>query len=179
MTRKEAIALLSEFRGPLGPFQEPADLDLRQEAWASLAGVGEIDAMLDLAVHPPEQSELGQNTPADFEYEISRALSLLGARHPEALLNRAGPLIDDPTARRTIIEVIGAVGVREGLFWLAPLVGSTRLSEEDATRLACAIGEIGGPNAEGLLKRLQAQTPAEHGRVLDEIENAMQYLRAR
>ncbi|HLY02205.1 MAG TPA: hypothetical protein VKR56_06865 [Candidatus Cybelea sp.] len=178
MTRAEAIAVLSEGLAPLGPFQEPTDPDTRQTAWAASAGEDAIDAMLDLLVHPPPPGAFPHSTKDRFEYEISHVLSLLAPRYPEALLRRAGPLLRHPLARATIIEVLGALGNSAGLDWLAPLVSVDDLSEEEAARLACAIGEIGGSTAAAMLQRLRARTPHNQTRVLDEIEIAMAALSA-
>ena len=61
MTREEAIAELLKPHQPLGPFQDPADPDERQETWARSAGPDVLDAMLDLAIHPPGAGQTGRH----------------------------------------------------------------------------------------------------------------------
>jgi len=143
------------------------------------AGPGIVDDLVELAIHPPRQSELGRIPPDEFEYALSRVLALIGARDAAGVLQRVGPLIGIPAARPTIIEVIGAIGAQEGLAWIAPLVQAPGLTEEEATRLACAIGEINGPQAHALLELLRMHTPAGHRRAIAEIEIALELLRAR
>jgi hypothetical protein len=179
MTRTEALRAIVDFAGPLGPFQEPDERDRREEAWVVDAGAGAVDQILELAINPPLANALGAVAPADFEYELSRILTLIGIRAPSAFLAKVGPLIDDTSARRTIIEVIGSLGLQEGLPWLKPLVQDPALAEEDAIRLACALGEIGCAAALVLLDQLEAATPPDRKRVLDEIDIAREAARRR
>ena len=167
MTRTEALRAIADFTGPVGPFQDPDERDRREEAWA--ADVGAVEQILDLVIRPPTASELGRLAAEDFEYEISRILTMIGARAPAAFIARVGPLLNDASARRTIIEVIGSLGLEEGLPWLNSLIEDRGLSEDDAVRLACALGEIGGRAARELLDRLEGATHPVRTRVLDEI----------
>jgi hypothetical protein len=171
MTRTETLNAILDFAGPLGPFQEPDDLDRREEAWAASADAPTLEQVLDLVVHPPSRGELGTMAPEVFEFELSRILTMIGSRSPSSFLARVSPLLADTRARPTIIEVIGSLGVEEGLSCLGPLIEDEErgLAPEDATRLACALGEIGGARSLTLLDRLEATTPAERRRVLDEI----------
>jgi hypothetical protein len=176
--RQGTLDSMLGFLGPLGPFGDAEKRDRRLEIWAKDFGLGVLDDLLDLAVHPPSASSLGRIMPDEFEYTLSRVLSLIGAQDSVAFLQRAAPLIRLSAARPTIIEVIGAIGAQEGLPWLIPLVEASGLSEDEETRLACAIGEIGGPQAGALLERLRARTPPGHRRTLEEIEIASESLRA-
>jgi hypothetical protein len=178
VSRHEALLALARLREPLGPLREPADAEAREHVWADAAGEAAIDALLDLLVQPPNTEELDGIAPAALEYEISRALTLLGTRHPKALRVRAGALIDHPCARPTLIEVLGALGGSAGLALLRPLVRDKSLSEEEAMRLACALGEIGDADAETLLAALRAHPRAANARVRDEIETAVSQMRA-
>lgn len=169
MTRTEAFHAILELAGPLGPFQEPAERDLREEAWAASADSDAVEQILDLVVHPPLVGELHGIAPEAFEYEVSRVLTMIGSRAGSSFFARVGPLLAAAPARPTIIEVIGSLGFEEGLSWLGPLIEDRRLTEEEALRLACSLGEIGGAQALTLLDRLEATTPVERGRVLEEI----------
>lgn len=177
MTRTEALQAITEFAGPLGPFQEPDERDRREEAWAAGAEADAVEQILDLVIHPPPASELRGIAPEDFEYELSRVLTMIGSRAPSTFLARVSTLLDDTNARRTIIEVIGSLGLEEGLSWLGPLTEDRGLAQEDAIRLACALGEIGGATASTWLDRLQAATPVDRTRVLEEIEVAKEGIR--
>jgi hypothetical protein len=144
-------------------------VDRREEIWAADIGAGAVEQILDLIIRPPLPAELRGITPEDFEYELSRILTMIGARSPTTLLARIGPLLSQTIARGTIIEVIGSLGIEEGLGWLKPLIDDCSLTEDDAIRLACALGEIGGSAASALLNRFEAATGQERTRVLDEI----------
>jgi hypothetical protein len=172
MTRQEAIAYLVSTRLPLGPFDSPEEREAQEETWASAAGEAVIDVMLDLAANPPAPEELGHLTPEDLESEVSRVLWLIGRRQPGAMLRRVASMIEHPTARATIIEVVGALGEQQGLELLAPLVERERLTEEEATRLACALGDIGGDESKALLTRLSTQPSTRLERVRHEIDVA-------
>jgi hypothetical protein len=177
VSRHDALLALARMREPLGPLREPADAEAYEQAWADAAGEAAIDAMLDLLVRPPSAEELDGVAPDAFEYEISRALTLLGTRHPQALRARGGALIDHSGVRPTLIEVIGALGDGAGLALLRPLVRDESLSEEEVLRLACALGEIGEADAETLLVALRAHPRAANPRVRDEIETAASQMR--
>ncbi|WP_146654442.1 hypothetical protein [Labilithrix luteola] len=76
--------------------------------------------------------------------------------------------MNEPNAQATLVEVIGALGLNEGLVWLEPLVDRS-LDEDVALSLAGAFGEIGGPDAMTLLARLEAATPPSLDAVHEEI----------
>jgi hypothetical protein len=177
MTRTEALHAILDFAGPLGPFQEPDEQEQREEAWAASADADAVGQILDLIIHPPSERELRRVAPEAFEFEVSRVLTMIGARAPSSFLAVVGPLLNDMHARRTIIEVIGSLELEEGLSWLRPLVEDRGLAEEEAIRLACALGEIGGAAATALLDQLEAATPAERTPVLDEISIAREAVR--
>ena len=179
MTREEAIAELLSTHQPLGPFREPTDADERQEAWVRSAGLDVMDAMLELASHPAELGQTGRLSPAEFEFDVARMLSLLGARHPEEFLSRAALLLRDPVARPTLIDALGMMNSRGGMRLLASLI-SADLTEEEGVRLASALGELRQLGAEEtleLLQKLRARTPESRIAVIDEIEIAMQLAR--
>jgi hypothetical protein len=179
MVKQDILFRLIGFLGPLGPLEEVSDREQLEEAWAMAADSDAVESLLDLTIHPPQPDELGRVTTAEFETELSHVLGLIGARDPENFIARVGPLLRIPTARPTIIEIIGATGAPEGLAWIAPLVDASDLTDDEATRLACSIGEIGGAGAEALLERLRARTPADRLRTIEEIEIAQGALRLR
>jgi hypothetical protein len=72
--------------------------------------------------------------------------------------------------------VIGALGDPAGTALLAPLADERSLSEEEATRLAGAIGELGGEAAEAILERLEVHPRASAPRVAEEIRTARESL---
>jgi hypothetical protein len=179
MTREEAIAELLKPHQPLGPFQDPADPDERQEAWARNAGLDVLDAMIDLAVHPPGAARTGGLSPQAFEFELARVLSLVGAQHERVFLGRAQQLLRDPTARATIIDALALMETQQSRALLIPLVKAPDLTEEEAIRLADTFGEMGGPAAVKLLEGLRSRTPKGWAGALREIEIAMRYARPR
>lgn len=179
MARQQTLARILGLFEPLGPLGDADERDKRHENWVIAAGTPLLDDLLGLIANPPERNALGRVPPGDFEYAISHTLSLIGAKDPARFLARVGPLLQIPELRPTLIEVIGTLGSSEGLALISPLIEQPALSEEEAVRLACAIGEIGGPTADGLLDALASHTPRDRRRVLEEIEIAQEHLRSR
>lgn len=168
MSRQEVLRVALEFAGPLGPFVELEDRERRELVWAAAADAEKVDALLGLLTQPPSVDELAGIEPIDFRFELSHLLELVGRRDPHALLQRVGPLLGEPNAQAELVEVVGALGLQEGLAWLGPLVERS-LDEHVALSLACAFGEIGGPLAMELLGRLEASTPRSLVAVHEEI----------
>ncbi|MFT3771448.1 MAG: hypothetical protein QM820_39035 [Minicystis sp.] len=137
-----------------------------------------IDAALDVILHPPEHAELTPATREDVEIELRQMIELFAAPDPEPVVEALGPWLKDRRARPILVETIGALGALEGLRWLAPLVGDASLEEDEAVRLACALGEIGGPEAESLLERMSASPQAEWPSVRREIDIALGSIRS-
>jgi hypothetical protein len=169
MTRDEAIAVLLEPFRPLGPFEEPEEPDARQEAWARAAGPDALEAMLDLAAHPPVPGQTGSLSPTAFAFEVARVLALLGARDAPEFLAQTEPLLGDPRARPTLIDALSLMATGESLALLVPLVDAEDLTEQDAIRLADTFGEMAATH---LLDKLQARIPPHWTQALREIEIA-------
>jgi hypothetical protein len=172
MASQNTLAAVLASLAPLGPNEEPDEREKRTALWLAAAGAGVVDDLVELAAHPPPQSALGRVELDRFEFQISKLLALAGSRDPTAFLPRVGPHLAGSAARRTLVEVIGAIGSADGLKWLAPLVETNDLSEDEATRLACAIGEIGGPKGAKLLDRLEARLSPRDERARNEIRIA-------
>ncbi len=172
MTEEQALRALASLGEPLGPLRTPADAEGSDRAWAAAAGSDAIDAFLDLLARPP--SRLAGRSPDSFEYEVSRGLTLLGSIHPQALLDCASERLGDPRLRPTLIEVLGTLPHERSLALLARLAEPGQdLSEEEAVRLACALGEIGGRRARRLLETLRGHPAGSRPRVIAEIEVAI------
>jgi hypothetical protein len=174
MARQQVIDSLVDMLGPLGPFVDLAQREAEEAAWAAHAA---RDAMvmielLDLARDPATADELGRISEASFQAQLAHVLALAGASAPMTVLDGVGPLTQDPRARATAIEVIGAIGQPEGLRWLGPLVDTAGLSDDEATSLACALGEIGTSEAAALLDTLRERTPHDRASVHREIRIA-------
>ena len=176
MTREAALAAIAHLEAPLGPLCTPEEAEADEHAWAEAQDEGMLDALLDLAAHPPSPAERGALDPEQFEYGLSRVLTLLGLRRPGGLRARAAALLDRPPARATLIEVIGAMRDPAGASLLAPLADEPDLSEEEAVRLACALGEIGGEAAAASLRRLESHPGSAAPRAAREIEIAWESL---
>ena len=175
MTRQDVIAALLDMLRPLGPMGDLETREQEEAAWATqAAGDGSaIAALVDLASNPPTGEERGRAAEETLQAQVAHVLALVGARAPEAVLDRVGPLATHEQARATAIEVIGAIGEPAGLRWLAPLVDAGDLSDDEATWLASSLGDIGTPEARTLLERLGAQTPPERASVIREIQIAL------
>lgn len=173
MTRQQVIGSLLGMLGPLGPFGDPEQREEEEAAWAAHAASDPavMIELLDLARNPATADERGRISEASFQSQLAHILALAGARAPTTVIDGVGPLTQDHHARATAIEVIGAIGDPAGLPWLDPLV-DVGLSDDEATSLACALGEIGTAEAEELLERLRKRTPRDRAAVHREIEIA-------
>lgn len=174
MTRQQVIESLVRLLGPLGPFGDPEQREEEEAAWAAHAASEPtvMIALLDLARNPATPEERGRISEASFQSQLAHILSLAGARAPDTVLDGVGPLTQDPRARATAIEVIGAIGEPSGLRWLGPLADAIGLSDDETTSLACALGEIGTGEAAALLDRLRTSTPPDKASVHREIQIA-------
>jgi HEAT repeat protein len=174
MTRRQVIDSLLGMLGPLGPFGDLAQREAEEAAWAARAA-GDPAVMaeiLDLARHPATANERGRISEASFQSQLAHVLALAGAGDPATVLDGLGQLTQDARARAIAIEAIGAIGEPAGLRWLAPLVDARDLSDEEATSLACAFGDIGTAEAGALLERLRNSMPLDRSTVHREIQIA-------
>ena len=174
MMRSEIITALVRMLCPLGPGGNPEQREAEEAAWATRAAADTrtMSELLELARNPPTTAERGRITEEAFQAQLAHVLAVAGAHAPAAALEQLGPLTQDPRARATAIEVIGAIGDPAGLRWLAPSVDAGDLSDEEATWLASSLGDIGSAEALRLLDRLAARTAGERASVHREIQIA-------
>jgi HEAT repeat protein len=174
MTRQEIIAVLVRMLRPLGPDGDPAHREEEEVAWATIAaGDSEILVeLLDLMRYPATENERGRVSEEAFQGQLVHVLSLAGASAPEPVVDRVGALTQDLRARATAIEILGAIGDPAGLRWLEPLIDGGDLSDDEATWLACALGDIGTAKAATLLERLSTRMPRDRASVHREIQIA-------
>lgn len=178
--RSDIVHALVAMLGPLGPFTEPSERDAEEEAWAARAAAdpSAIAGLIELVRDPPSAGELGRVSADAFQAELAHVLALVGAAAPDAVIDEVGGLLDEPRARATAIEVLGAIGDPAGVRWLAPLV-DRELSDDEATWLASSLGELATPEVRALLERLRARTPPERTSVVREIQIALDNLARR
>jgi hypothetical protein len=177
--REEMIRVVKGFAGPVGPIEDIKDIDRRQEEWVAKLTTEDLDEFINLLIHPPSLVELGQISGDDFEFEISRILTMLGKNRPLEVLEYFKQVIHEPNARKTVIEVIGALEMVDGLQLLQEVIEGSSVSEEEGVRLACALGEIGGVDAATLLERLESVKTEKSLRFLEEVEIAKDAFRAK
>lgn len=174
MTRQLVIESLLRMLRPLGPTGDPDQREEEEVAWATRAASDPVlmVALFDLVRNPATSDERGRVAEPTFQSQLAHVLAFIGARASTTVLNEIGPLTQDSRSRATAIEVIGAIGDPAGLHWLQPLINVRDLSDDEAGWLACALGDIGTPEAATLLERLWAQTPPDRVSVHREIEIA-------
>jgi hypothetical protein len=159
---------------PLGPEGDPEKRDEEEDAWAARAAndASTLSALLDLARDLPRATEHAQFADDAFQTQLTHVLALAGAHAPSVVLDRVGQLTHDAKARAVAIEVIGAIGAPAGTRWLAPLVDTDDLSDDEAEWLASSLGDIGTAEASDLLDRLAMREVGKHASVQREIEIA-------
>jgi hypothetical protein len=173
MERERLIATLADFAGPLGPFQTCEELERRRQVWLDQLDDRETETLLSLLTDPPRPAEYRPASWEEFELDVTDSLIALGQRDPLQFMKLLGPLLENGRARPAIIEVIGALGLHEGIYWLKPLVSNPQLTTDELVRLACSLGEIGGPEARSLLKQMRALPGAANPELQREIEIAL------
>jgi hypothetical protein len=165
---------LADFAGPLGPFERAEDKEHRREAWLAGLDAGAVDALLSLLTERPAPQEAGNVPWEDLEWTLVTALVAAGSHDPQGMLERIGPLLVFAPARPAVIDVIGELGLQDGIRWLEPIVESGEpLTTDELARLACTLGEIGGTAARRLLERLRGLPGADDPEVRQEIEIAL------
>jgi hypothetical protein len=115
LNRQQAIAILMDFAGPLGPFESPDERLERQEAFASSADHQVIDSFLNILVDFPTQNEIHPIDQENFEIVLSELLVQVGKYNPTYLLEKIVPYLSNKQSRPTVIEVIGGLRLEEEL----------------------------------------------------------------
>jgi hypothetical protein len=174
MTRQDVINALLFMLRPLGPEGDPSLREEEEDEWAARAAddAQTMSTLLGLARNPPHPTELARVTEEKFKLQLAYVIAQAGAHAPALVLEQVGPLTNDARARAIAIEVIGAIGAPGGSSWLAPLVYASDLSDDEAVCLACSLGDIGTPEASGLLDQLAMRDVGKHTSVQREIEIA-------
>jgi HEAT repeat protein len=151
--RARTLETLFELAGPLGPMGSIEAREARRREVASGAPDWLLDGLVSILTDRPD-------LPApvswdDVEFEI---VDLLGAfpAQPD-LLARLVPLLDRPSARRTVIEALGPIGDPRAVKDLERMYDRGQLDADELTRLAGSLGEIGGDAAAALLRRIAAR----------------------
>lgn len=175
MRQEELVNRLRESAGPLAPSETQQDRESRQETWRAGLSLELVETFMALVRCPPAEEEIFPVAPRDFEFELIESLIAIGKQDPAPFLEQVGPLLVDVSLRATLIEVLGGLGTERSIQWLAPLiqVKALELKEQESIRLACALGELGGPDARKLLEQMRASTIADRSELSKEIDIAM------
>ena len=151
MTRNELIAIVADYAGPVTPFR--TDKDQTRSFEEALAHTTEEDltALLGLLEHPPPDAAHD-----GWHYALERALVLVGTRHRNPAVAALMALVrcDPPIHRETTIAALGELGDPEHVPALAAVVDDD-LTEDELVALACALGDLGGPDARAHLQHLK------------------------
>lgn len=172
-TKSEIAEMLTDFAGPLGPFETVDERFVRKSNWLATLSIDDAPELVALLSNPPTE-KLPLSVDADgFRAEVADALIALGRRAPIPILSVLSPLLSPAPERGWAIDVIGGIGEPEGLPALASL-DPKKLSEDELVRLACALGEIGNAGAVAQLRALQRTVAADMKSVHAEILIALQ-----
>lgn len=158
-SREKALEIVLELAGPIGPMGSIDAREAQRRAVASDAPDWLLDGLLSILVDRPALPATVDW--AEVELEIVDLLGGLSKRRD--LLPRLMPLLDDPSARPAVIEALGSTGDPCAVEGLKRSYERGQLDGDELTRLACALGEIGGDTAVALLRRIAAAvgTPQE------------------
>lgn len=150
------LARLEDRAGPVGPGRSFEDSQGAWESWVAGAPPAWADRLLALLVAPPPPSA----APEDWRHAIEECLDRSARADVDAFLRRVAPALKDSRLRPTVLNVLANLRDPRALPLLDSLLGDRDLKDEDLAGLAFALGEIGGPRAENLLRRLGGRIPA-------------------
>ena len=170
MTRKEVVDILINLSGPLGPFQKMDGMEdfikMHTDMYDRMDDSA-FDILVDILLNPPE---IGRIEPEEFEYELKEAITAIGRRDTLNCLKKVERLLHVEHVRPVIIDVIGGLHCKEGIFLLEPLLELKHLSDDEIVNLVCAFGEIGGLESFEILEKMKVKFSDRSPDVLKEIE---------
>ncbi|GAB3170322.1 hypothetical protein GCM10027059_36560 [Myceligenerans halotolerans] len=145
------IDALTDLAGPLGPFTTPEQRRADEERFLARLNPTHLDDLLDIVSDPgPRTTE----TPALVEL-LEEAVTAAGRRAPERVLERVVPMLTDPARRPFAIDVLGSLRDEGAIASLDRLVHTVALTDDELERVACSLGDIGGPAAGEVLSRMR------------------------
>lgn len=170
-TRAEIIEMLCQFAGPLGPFLSMEERAAQRSAWHASLPPESLSTLLDIAQDPPPPLAIPASSRDFFEFELMSALEAVGRRNPATFAQRSTSLMSNPQARPVLIDTLGGLGT-PALASIEALLSIPNLTDDELTRTAGALAEIGGAEAVMLLERMR--NSFGHGRpaVVEQIDNS-------
>jgi hypothetical protein len=152
--REQMISTIYNLTGPLGPMVSFEQRLKDIENWRMGLGRHDIqvlEGVLKMALGDLEASGID---PGEAYAETAEALGSLADRFPNEILRIFRDCLPLPHLTCIVLDALGNWGDHRGV----PLIGeliSRRLEEEVAVSVVSALGMMGGPEATGLLSRLE------------------------
>jgi len=155
MNLQQVISNLARLAGPPTPFFSLEDMDAERSEWIANSNKELEDHLFEILKNPPNPEMIIQTSVEDFNMELSDILIQMGRKDPRRFLERLHPLLAFPQARPLIIEIIGGLEDQTGVELLKLLLIDEALTDDELVGIACALGEIGGDEAMGILKEMK------------------------
>jgi hypothetical protein len=173
MDRARLIEQVGVLAGPLGPFTSIEQREAEQRQWHASLSQRDAATLADLLYRPPSSEQRGGATAEHFELETVEALIAIGRLDPAWFGRFAAEQLSQRGPASGLIEALGAVGGDGAASILIGMSDRYRLSRTELMALVCALGEIGGEQAQAHLAAIQRRLdPKLDAQLIDEIAMA-------
>ena len=149
--RDQAMELVLDLAGPMSPFESIESRDARENEVTADRPEWLFDGLLLFLRDHPDLPHPILWADADV---VARQLLAHYKGHPD-LVDRLVELLDEPAARESAIDALGDTGDPAAVSHLIGAARRHELNETELVSLACAFGDLGGPQARAALRAMR------------------------